>query len=273
MSTLDVSSHSLSELVGLTERVAVVTGGARGIGFAIACRLAEAGANVAVADLDKVAAEQAAIHLGETYGRKAIGAQVDVSDEHSVSELADRVVAELGGLQIWVNNAGIYPVTPLFDITEEQWDRVLGTNLKGTFFGAREAAKRMKERRVSGVIINLSSTVGYRATSNGWADYGAAKHGVRGLTKTLAVQLGQFGIRVLALAPTGTDTPGIRRANTEAKALGVATEEAEQRAIRPLGRDGVPDDIARVALFCASDLSILMTGSTLLVDGGTLALL
>lgn len=270
MAVPDVSSQTILELVSLTGRVAVITGGARGIGYAIADRFGEAGADVAIADVDKVAAEMAAARISEAYGRRCIGVEADVSDEQSVSELADRTVRELGGLRIWVNNAGIYPITPFLDVSTAQWDRVIDVNLRGTFLGAREAARRMIQAGEPGVIINLSSIAGYRASSRGGAEYASAKHGVRGLTKALAAQLGRSGIRVLALAPTTIDTPGLQRSREEVEALGI--EQVDAHRERPLGRDGVPDDVARVALFCASDLSVLMTGSTLLVDGGTLVL-
>jgi NAD(P)-dependent dehydrogenase (short-subunit alcohol dehydrogenase family) len=157
-------------------------------------------------------------------------------------------------------------------MTDQDWDKVLDVNLRGTFIGAREAGRRMAEAGHGGVIINLASTAGYRAAGPGIAHYVASKHGVRGLTKSLAVELGPHGIRVLALAPTLIETPGIEegRAAFQAAGLGDMLEQMAQR--EPLGRVGVPDDIARVALFCASDLAMLMTGSTLLVDAGDVAL-
>lgn len=271
MPIAEVSSRSISELVSLSGRVAVVTGGARGIGLAIARRYAEAGAEVVIADLDKDSAEQAASSLSTIHGRRCLGVEVDVADAQSVRDLADRAVDELGCPRIWVNNAGIYPITPVLDLADEQWDRVVDINLKGAFLGARVAAQRMIAAGGGGVIVNLASVAGYRASSVGGTEYVAAKHGVRGLTKALAAQLGPWGIRVLAIAPTTIETPGIQRSREEVRALGTDQVDAEQE--RPLGRDGVPDDVARVALFCASDLSMLMTGSTLKVDGGTLALL
>lgn len=270
MAIPDVSMRTIVDLISLRERVAVVTGGARGIGAAVAQRFAEAGAHLAIADLDKAEVEQTASRLSETYGCRCIGVEVDVRDANALSDLADRAVRELGGLHIWVNNAGIYPITPLLELSEAQWDHVLDVNLKGTFLGAREAARRMVAAGDAGVIINLASVAAYRASSIGGTEYVSAKHGVRGLTKALAAQLGQFGIRVLALAPATIETPGLEASREEVRALGV--EQVDAHNERPLGRDGVPDDVARVALFCASDLSLLMTGSTLLLDGGTLSL-
>jgi NAD(P)-dependent dehydrogenase (short-subunit alcohol dehydrogenase family) len=272
MQAPDVSSRPIAQLISLEGRTAVVTGGARGIGLAIATRFAEAGANVLIADLNKTGAEEAAEAIARKFGHQAIGVELDVTSGASIVAAADRAVLELGGLDIWVNNAGIYPSTPLLEMTDQGWDKVLDVNLRGTFIGAREAGRRMAEAGRGGVIINLASTAGYRAAGPGIAHYVASKHGVRGLTKSLAVELGPHGIRVLALAPTLIETPGIEegRAAFQAAGLGDMLEQMAQR--EPLGRVGVPDDIARVALFCASDLAMLMTGSTLLVDAGDVAL-
>ncbi len=271
MQASDVSSRSIAELVSLEGRAAVVTGGARGIGLAIARRLAEAGADVLIGDVDKSGAEEAAETIAREFGHRAIGVELDVTSSASIAAAADRAVAELGGLDIWVNNAGIYPSTPCLEMTDQNWDKVLDVNLRGTFIGAREAGRRMAGAGHGGVIINLASTAGYRAAGPGVAHYVSSKHAVRGLTKSLAVELGPYGIRVLALAPTIIDTPGMEegRAAFQAAGLGDVLEQMAQR--EPLGRVGVPDDVARVALFCASDLAMLMTGSTLLVDAGEVA--
>jgi NAD(P)-dependent dehydrogenase (short-subunit alcohol dehydrogenase family) len=253
----------LDELVSLPGRVAVVTGGARGIGLAVGRRLAEAGATVVLGDLDAHAAESAASDLG------GLGCEVDVRDTGSVARLADTAVSAFGRLDIWVNNAGIYPSHEALAMTEEDWDAVLDIDLRGVFLGAREAGRRMIEVGNGGVIVNIASTAAYRVAGRGIAHYAAAKHGVVGLTKSLAVELGPDGIRVLAVAPGVTATPGLEAARPELEAAGFALDELT--AALPLGRVAVPDDIARVVLFCASDLAALMTGSTLLVDAGWLA--
>ncbi len=272
MSAPDVSSRTIAQLISLEGRTAVVTGGARGIGRAIATRFAEAGANVLIGDVDKTGAEESAETIAREFGHQAIGVELDVTNGTSIAAAADRAVRELGGLDIWVNNAGIYPSTPLLEMTDQDWDKVLDVNLRGTFIGAREAGRRMAEAGRGGVIINLASTAGYRAAGPGIAHYVSSKHAVRGLTKSLAVEFGPRGIRVLALAPTLIETPGIEegRAAFQSAGLGDMLEQMAQR--EPLGRVGVPDDVARVALFCASDLAMLMTGSTLLVDAGDVAL-
>jgi NAD(P)-dependent dehydrogenase (short-subunit alcohol dehydrogenase family) len=269
MAIEDVSDRSLAQLVSLEGRVAVVTGGAVGIGRAVADRLAEAGASVVIGDLDEATAMAAATELAGP-GRTLIGAGLDVADAASIVALADRAVAELGRLDIWVNNAGIYPMCPILELDDVGWDRVLDVNLRGTFVGAREAARRMAAHG-GGVIVNLDSTAGFRAGGAGAGAYVASKHAVRGLTKSLAVELGPLGVRVLAVAPTLVETPGIQALATSGGAA-VGDMLGQLAARLPLGRTGVPDDVARVVLFCASDLSMFMTGSTLLVDAGDLAL-
>jgi NAD(P)-dependent dehydrogenase (short-subunit alcohol dehydrogenase family) len=270
MAISDVSDKSVQDLISLNGRVAVVTGAARGIGRAIARRLAEAGALVVVGDIDEAGAKAAA----EALGGRAIGARVDVIDEASIIALADTAVSAFGHLDIWVNNAGIFPGSPSVDFLAEMWDRVQDVNLRGTFLGAREAARRMIAQGPNGgVIINVASVSGYRGRP-GLAAYVASKHGVVGLTKSLGVELGQHNIRVLGVAPTGVSTPGIAERKAGATGAELARiEDLEKKvgAALPLGRLGVPDDIARVALFCASDLSMLMTGSIVQVDAGALA--
>jgi len=239
--------------------LAVVTGGASGIGRACCIRLAEAGASVVVADLDEAGAREAA----DAIGGGAVAVAVDVRDEGSV-----RGLAEQSGPEIWVNAAGVYPTAPLLELTDEDWALVLDTNLRGTFLGAREAARTMVARGEGGVIVNISSTAAFRADAPGAAHYVASKFGVRGLTRALAVELGPRGIRVLEVAPTVTLTPGLEQQREALQGFGFALEELGPEL--PLGRVAVPDDIARVVVFCASDLSSLMTGSTLLVDAGEL---
>ncbi len=271
MVVADVSSKSIAELISLAGKAAAVTGGARGIGFAIAKRFAEAGADVMIGDLDGPGAEEAAEQLLE-FGHRAVGIELDASSESSLSQFADRAQSEFGTIDVWVNNAGIYPSVPLLEMTEQQWDKVLDLNLKGTFLGSREAAKRMIADGHGGVIVNLASTAGYKAAGPGVAHYVSSKHGVRGLTKSLALELGPHDIRVLALAPTVIDTPGMAEGRAAFEAAGLGDIIDATGAREPLGRAGIPDDVARVALFCASDLSMLMTGSTLPVDAGDLVL-
>jgi NAD(P)-dependent dehydrogenase (short-subunit alcohol dehydrogenase family) len=265
----DLTDVPLGSLVSLAGRTAVVTGGARGIGQAISRRLAEAGARVVVADLDGSAAVQSAKEIAAS-GATASGRALDVTSSDDVIATADAVVAEHGGLDIWVNNAGIYPALPVLDMADDDWDRVLDVNLRGAFVCSREAARRMVAAGSGGVIVNITSVSGYRGR-RGLAHYSSSKHGLRGLTRSLAVELGPRGIRVLGIAPTMVATPGTEAVAAQPRPVDAQPLD-EVYSHLPLGRPGVPDDIARVALFCASDLASYMTGSTLAVDAGQMSL-
>ena len=271
MAIADLTDRSLEELSRLDGRVAVVTGGALGIGRAISRRYAQAGANVVVADIDEEAARTAAQELRAETGAAVHSAFVDVSDTPSVDALAAATVERHGRIDVWVNNAGVYPNTAVLELSDEAWDHVLDVNVRGTFAGSRAAARQMVARGEGGVIVNLASINGYRAFGPGIAHYTTSKHAVRGLTKSLAVELGPHNIRVLAIAPTVVQTEGVAALQA---AAGPEFAEAVQTlfASHPLGRGGLPDDVARVALFCATDLAAHMTGSTVVVDGGWLAL-
>ena len=204
----DVSERTLQQLISLEGRAAVVTGAGRGIGLAIARRLTEAGADVLIGDIDAASAEAGAAALSKEFGRRVVGTALNVAEEASIIALADRAVAEFGKLDIWINNAGIFPGSPTVDQTVEIWDRVQDINLRGSFIGAREAGKRMIAQGKGGVIVNVASVSGYSGRP-GLAAYVASKHGVVGLTKSLGVEWGKHGIRVLGLAPTGVSTPGV----------------------------------------------------------------
>jgi NAD(P)-dependent dehydrogenase (short-subunit alcohol dehydrogenase family) len=264
------SHRSISDLVCLKGRVAVVTGGARGTGAAIARRIAEAGATVVIGDADREAAEGAAAELRGA-GWPVIGLQLNVDVEADVSAFADHVTHEHGTIDVWVNNAGIYPHVPVLEMTAVQWDEVIDFNLKGVFLGAREAAKRMVAAQHGGVIVNIASTAAFRASTPGVAHYVASKFGIRGLTQALAGELGPLGIRVVAVAATFTETPGTRarRGDLDDEAYHEYVEHLGAK--KPLRRVAVPDDVARVVLFCVSDLASLVTGSVVVVDAGDLA--
>jgi NAD(P)-dependent dehydrogenase (short-subunit alcohol dehydrogenase family) len=258
----DVSHRSLVDLFSLTGRVAVVTGAARGLGAQIVRRLVEAGASVIAGDVDLAGVSTLAATVGD--GRvKAVA--LDVTDTASLAAAAERAVEEFGSLDIWVNNAGIFPTTgPVLDVSDDFIDRMLVVNTRGTFAGAREAARRMTG---GGVIINMASTAGLKA-SLGISAYVTSKHAVVGLTKALALEFGPRNIRVLGVAPTVIDTPGVRYELEPLRASGLDVEA--RLSANPLGRLGVPDDIARVVVFCCSDLAIYMTGSIVAVDAGSL---
>ena len=266
MAIADVSGQSIADLISLKGRVAVVTGGAQGLGRAMVDRLAEAGASVLILDLKAEQAEAAAGDASAKTGARVIAAAVDVTDTASVVAAANRAVAELGGLDIWVNNAGLYPNVPLLDVADEDWDQVMAVNLRGVFVGSREAARRMIAAGHGGVIINVVSTAGFKGVAPGVTSYVTSKHGVRGMVKQMALELAPHNIRVLGVAPTFCTTEGNMAAL--AKLPDQVREEISATLSSRLGRVGVPDDIARAVLFCASDMSIFMTGSTLLIDAG-----
>jgi NAD(P)-dependent dehydrogenase (short-subunit alcohol dehydrogenase family) len=276
MATADY--RPLTELISLDGRVAVVTGGAKGIGLGIARRLAEAGAAVLVADVDDVTGETAAAELAGRYGVKTLFRHVDVREVEQVEDVADAAVGDLGGLHVWANIAGVYPVraeefqvTP--DLTDEEWARMIGINLNGTFHGARAAARRMIDAGTGGVIINVQSTTTQKVPAPGFSHYVASKGGIEALTKSLAVELGAHGIRVLSISPTMVATPGMMAQKPVlTEAFGnVGDPHVLYGSRLPLGRIATEDEIGRVALFLASDLSAIMTGSVIAADGGDLA--
>lgn len=261
----DWSGSSLGDLVSLAGRVAVVTGAARGIGDGIAERLAEAGAAVVLGDLDGEAAAARAKALEAARGRRMLGTRVDVTDEASVVALADLAVEQLGRIDIWVNNAGIFPHTGrVVDAGAAGFDAVLDVNVSGTFLGAREAARRMAD---GGTIVNLASITGLAARA-GLTAYSTSKHAVIGLTRNLARDLAPQGIRVNAVAPGLIVTPGLLGGSAGETRSAAALEG---RTPAPLGRHGLPDDVARVVLFLVSDLAAFVSGATIVVDAADTA--
>ena len=262
----DVSDRPLGELQSLGGRVAVVTGGAIGIGEASCRRLGEAGANVVVADRNFEAAAATAASITKHHGNECVAVAADVLDRKTVASAAEAAVSRWGRLDIWVNNAGIYPAASLIEMTDEQWDQTLDVNLKGTFIGAQEAARTMIAGGRPGVIVNMSSISGLRSSRGMRGHYVSSKHGVIGLTKSLAVELGPHRIRALAVAPGTIVTPGIEAESGNNPERTAAIQEMGRSF--PLGRLGTSDDIARVVLFCASDMSMFMTGSVLIAEAG-----
>jgi NAD(P)-dependent dehydrogenase (short-subunit alcohol dehydrogenase family) len=262
----DFSATRLTEFLSFEGRSVVVTGGARGIGLAIAGRFSEAGADVYLADLDPMDATSAAAGIGPGVR----GVAFDARDPEAHDSLARRVRTETGQLDIWVNNAAIYPAHGLLEASVREWQSVMAVDLDGAMWGIAAAGRVMRQCGNGGCVINIISTSGLRVGGPRLAAYTAAKHGLVGLTKAAALELAVYGIRVLGIAPSLTDTPGLRdQSASVAAALG---EDAQSRFAErvPAGRIGKPDDIARVAVFCASGLAGYMTGSTIVVDGGRL---
>lgn len=260
----EVGASSLEDLLSLRGRVAVVTGAARGIGEAVSRRLAEAGAALVLGDIDDGAAAALAATLAGEFGVETRARRVDVGSVEDVDALAEFAAQELGGLHVWVNNAGVYPNVPFLEMSPDEWDRVQQINTRGTFLGARAAATQMVRAGRGGTIINMASIAGLGAGGAGYGAYTASKHAVVGLTKSLATELGPHGIRAVGVAPGVIETAGLRETMV---ADGGAAFRAFSATL-PSGRGGVPDDIARVVWFLASDLAAFITGTTVLVDGG-----
>jgi 3-oxoacyl-[acyl-carrier protein] reductase len=252
----------------LDGRVALVTGAARGIGAATAQRLAADGARVALADLDVNGCEQVAQQITAA-GSEALPLKCDVSDVDAITQTVDRIVERFGQLDILVNNAGIIRDNMLFKMTDEDWESVLNVHLRGAFYCARAAQKVMVPRQY-GRIISLSST---SALGNrGQANYSAAKAGLQGLTRTLAIELGQFGITANAVAPGFIDTDMTR---ATAARMGIPLEQFHAAATQriPLRRVGQPSEVASVIAFLASDDASFVSGQIIYVAGGPAGIL
>ena len=240
----------------LQGQTAVVTGGAQGLGLAIATRFIAEGARVVLGDLDLDATKAAAASLGGD--DVAIAVRCDVTSGDDVEALVNAAVERFGSLDIMVNNAGITRDATMRKMTEEQFDQVIAVHLKGTWNGLRKAATIMRENK-SGKIINMSSLSG-KVGLVGQTNYSAAKAGIVGMTKAAAKELAHLGVRVNAIQP-GL----IRSAMTEAMPQRIWDEKVAEV---PMARAGEPDEVAGVALFLASDLSSYMTGTVMEVTGG-----
>ncbi len=253
----------------LAGKNAVVTGGAMGIGFGIAKRLIEAGANVLIADLDGNAAEGAAKKLADGPG-KAAAMQADIAEEGIGERIVAKCVELFGSINILVNNAGIYPTSPVLQMTSDFLDKVYKINLRGLVFVSKAAAARMVEQGKGGKIINIASIDAFHPSMVGLAAYDASKGGVVMFTKSLALELGPHGITVNSIAPGGIQTEGASKplAGMPEDQMNQLTKAFASRI--PLRRMGVPDDIGKVAVFLASSASDYMTGETIIVDGGVL---
>ena len=242
----------------LVGKVALVTGGSRGIGRAIALKLAENGADVAINYAGNTAAAEAVKAAIEQMGRKALLIQCSVTDTDGVQAMVNQVVKELGRLDILVNNAGITRDGLLMRMKEADWDDVMNTNLKGVY-NCSKAVMRTMMKQKSGRIVNMASVVGEMGNA-GQANYAAAKAGVIGFTKRLAKEVASRGITVNAIAPGFIATDMTRVLSDDQK--------AEMARTIPLGRAGQPEDVANAVLFLASEGAAYITGQVLNVDGG-----
>ena len=267
----NIIMQSLQELTNLSGKASIVTGGGKGIGQGICYRLAEAGANVLVADMDEEAAQKTAQELTGK-GWQAAPHTVDVSDEAEVRNMIAACHDMFGSVDILVNNAGIYPPTPVANMTAEQFEKVISVNLRSVFLATKYAAEVMKNQG-AGKIINISSVDALHPSMVGLAHYDASKHGVWGFTKNSALELAEHKIWVNAVAPGGITTPGTAAMSQGGPQVDTETQRRQTEAFMakiPMHHMGEPDDIGKVVLFLASDMSSYMTGSQIVVDGGVL---
>jgi 3-oxoacyl-[acyl-carrier protein] reductase len=241
----------------LEGKVALVTGGAQGIGKVTALLLASKGAHVAVSDINMEGAMQAAKEI-EGLGRKGLALEGDVSSPPDAERIVGETVEQLGGIDILVNNAGITRDRLLLRMTEEDWDAVLSVNLKGTFNCTKAAVRHMMKHK-SGRIVNIASVVGEMGNA-GQANYAASKAGIIGLTKSIAREYAQRGISVNAIAPGYIETPMTEALSDKVK--------EELKAQIPMARLGTPMDVANAVYFLVSDASSYITGQVLNVNGG-----
>ena len=248
----------------LAGKVALVTGARQGIGKTIALALAEAGSDVAICDL--VADDyklNAVVQEIQKLGRRALTLQADTSQKEDVDRMVKKVMDQYGGIDILVNNAGIIIRSPILEMAEKDWDRLLEVDLKGYFLCAQAVGRKMVERK-TGVIINIASQFGFKVAA-GMGAYSVAKAGVVMLTRVLAHELGRSGIRANCVAPALVKTEFSRHTWSDAETL------KQVEASLPLGRVAETADLVGAVLLLASDASSYITGHTILVDGGALA--
>lgn len=261
----------LDKLLDLSGRTAIVTG-AVGIGFGIASRLAEAGANVVISSHNQEEVDRSVGDL-KSNGGKVIGVVTDVSIEAQVQKMVEETINTYGQIDILVNNAGIYPSIPVSQMTLSDFESVIKTNLEGVFLCTKYVSEQMIKAGRGGRIINITSIDALHPSSVGLAHYDASKHGVWGFTKNVALELAPHKIWVNAIAPGGIMTPGVQKLQSSMPTpAGVDMTKLMETFLAkiPMHRLGETDEIGKVALFLASDMSSYMTGSQIVVDGGVL---
>ena len=247
-----------SELLDFKNKVVLVTGAGSGIGAGIAKRFAQAGADVVICDLQP---ENSASEIKGRFGPKAVMISANVSDPEQVKKLFDEVSLKLSPVDILINNAGIYPVMGLLELSAEEWDHTLAVNLRSVFLCTQAAAKGMINAGKSGAIVNIASIEAINPSA-GHSHYSASKAGVVMFSNTAAMELGQYHIRVNSVSPSLINRPTLKKDWPEGYSRFVSKA--------PLGRVGEPEDVADACLFLASDAARWITGAHLIVDGGIL---
>lgn len=259
------------ELIKLSGKTAIVTGGAMGIGNAIAYRLCEAGANVVIADVSDET-EKSAEQLTQK-GWLCKGFKTDVSKEEDIKNLITQTLSSFTTIDILVNNAGIFPSISIANMTLADFEKVINVNLKSVFLTTKLVSGQMIKQGKGGKIINITSIDALHPSSIGLAHYDASKHGVWGFTKNSALELAPHKIWVNAIAPGGIATPGVQKMQGATPTqTSVDMKKVMEEFLKRIcmNRMGEPDEIGKVALFLASNMSSYMTGSQIIVDGGTL---
>lgn len=262
---------NLKELLDLSGKTAIVTGGSRGIGFGIVYRLAEAGASVMIASLNEdemIKAEQE--FSGKNWKIKTV--KTDVSKETDVKNMVKAALDSFGSVDILVNNAGIFPSVPISEMNKEDFEKVISVNLEGVFLCTKYVSEQMISQKKGGKIINITSIDALHPSSVGLAHYDASKHGVWGFTKNAALELAPHQIWINAVAPGAIATPGVQEMQQKTSGKPVDMSKVLEDFLKkiPMHRMGEPDDIGKVVLFLASEMSSYMTGAQIVVDGGVL---
>ena len=258
----------VSQLLDLSSQTAIVTGGAMGIGLGIVIRLAQAGANVVIADFNADVGAKTSADLN-AQGYHTTFFKTDVSSEANVAAVIDFAQKTYGQINILVNNAGIYPTVPVMQMPLADFEKVLAVNLKSVFMFIKAVSAVMIAQGHGGKIINISSIDSLHPSSVGLAAYDASKHGVWGFTKNVALELAPHGISVNNVAPGGIATPGT---GMDTGTMSPQMKEITDKFVAkiPMHKFGIADDIGKVVLFLASDMASYMTGTQVVVDGGVL---
>lgn len=263
--------EKINNLLDLSSKTAVVTGGSRGIGFAIAHRLAEAGANIVIASLDEEEISESVKTLSDK-GWNVKGVLTDVSKVEDVRKMLEFTIKSFGAIDVLVNNAGIFPSQPISEMKIEDFKKVIAVNLEGVFLCTKYLSEEMIKQGKGGKIINVTSIDALHPSSVGLAHYDASKHGVWGFTKNSALELAPHKIWVNAVAPGGILTPGVEKMQKVTVDETIDMSKVMEAFLNkiPMHRMGEPDEIAKVVLFLASEMSSYMTGSQIVADGGVL---